>query len=82
MRARTALWEPWGGNAPGPPGPVQVNAGCQLHSECWIEAHKLPEFRNPDTGGSGNDGLGSLDGQSEAQVCAGKQDAQSVELLA
>ena len=22
MRARTGLWEPWGGNAPGPPGPL------------------------------------------------------------
>ena len=22
MRARTDLWEPWGGNAPGPPGPA------------------------------------------------------------
>ena len=26
MRARTDLWEPWGGNAPGPPGPTQVAA--------------------------------------------------------
>ena len=24
MRARTDLWEPWGGNAPGPPGPVRT----------------------------------------------------------
>ena len=24
MRARTDLWEPWGGNAPGPPGPAEV----------------------------------------------------------
>ena len=24
MRARTGLWEPWGGNAPGPPGPTRV----------------------------------------------------------
>ena len=40
------------------------------------------KFRNPDTDGSGSDGLGSLDGQSETQVGAGKQDAQSVELLA
>jgi arylsulfatase A-like enzyme len=42
----------------------------------------MGKFRNPDTGGSGNDGLGSLDGQSETQVGAGKQDSQSVELLA
>ena len=24
MRARPGLWEPWGGNAPGPPGPTLV----------------------------------------------------------
>ena len=28
MRARTGLWEPWGGNAPGPPGPHARTVGC------------------------------------------------------
>ena len=29
MRARTGLWEPWGGNAPGPPGPTRAMVGIQ-----------------------------------------------------
>ena len=47
MRARTGLWEPWGGNAPGPPGhlsvtPVSPTAGSrrfEQHSNCGEEAH-------------------------------------------
>ena len=33
MRARTDLWEPRGGNAPGPPGPVRAEAIHWRHRE-------------------------------------------------
>ncbi len=38
MRARTGLWEPWGGNALGPPGPTQVTAFCQVQAVCATDA--------------------------------------------
>jgi hypothetical protein len=35
MRASTGLWEPWGGNDPGPPGPKQVKFADRCESLRW-----------------------------------------------
>lgn len=31
VRASTGLWEPWAGNRPGPPGPIQVMVAGKSH---------------------------------------------------
>ena len=56
MRARTALWEPWGGNAPGPPGPTHVNALCKSQSGC-ADAPKgsLRSGAGPPSGGGASE---------------------------
>ena len=40
MCARTDLREAWVGNHPGPPGPTQVSAGCQLRAVCRSDARR------------------------------------------
>ena len=41
MRARPGLWEPWGGNDPGPPGPRLVGGRMTQTANGHIRTHDV-----------------------------------------